>query len=105
VNTYTFTHQNDPDIAMDWNGNFVITWVSHIQDESEEGVFAQMFTRKGIAVGDEFQVNSYTRSMQAMPAIAMKKKNKFIVTWTSDNQDGSDWGIFARMFLKWVRGN
>ncbi|MGB6865776.1 MAG: hypothetical protein WBE11_08780 [Candidatus Aminicenantaceae bacterium] len=105
VNTYTKKSQDYPAVAMDNGGNFVISWESQNQDGSGTGIFAQMFTRKGNAVGDEFQVNTYTRNLQALPAIAMKKKNKFIMTWVSDNQDGSDWGVFARMFLKWARGN
>jgi len=105
VNTYTKKSQDYPAVAMDNGGNFVISWESQKQDGSGTGIFAQMFTRKGVAVGDEFQVNTYTRSLQALPAIAMKKKNKFVMTWVSDNQDGSDWGVFGRMFLKWARGN
>ncbi len=98
VNTYTFTHQNDPDIAMDWNGNFVITWVSHVQDGAEEGIFAQRFKRKGKPLGNEFQVNSYTDNAQYTPAVAMDEKGNFVITWASWIQDGSDWGIFAQRY-------
>jgi hypothetical protein len=103
VNTYTQKSQDYPAVAMDNGGNFVIAWESKRQDGSGTGIFAQMYNRKGVAVGTEFQVNTYIRNLQALPAIAMKKKNKFIMTWVSNNQDGSDWGVFARMFLKWAK--
>ena len=101
INTYTQKSQDYPAVAMDNGGNFVISWESQRQDGSGTGIFAQMYNRKGVAVGNEFQVNTYIRNMQALPAIAMKKKNKYIVTWISDHQDGS--GVFARMFLKWAK--
>jgi len=40
VNTYTAVIQFIPDIAMDSDGDFVITWCSAPQDGSDEGVYA-----------------------------------------------------------------
>ena len=103
VNTYTQKSQDYPAVAMDNGGNFVIVWESKKQDGSGTGIFAQMYNRRGEAVGNEFQVNTYVINSQALPAIAMKKKDKFVITWISNGQDGSDWGVFGRMFLKWTR--
>jgi len=100
VNTYTDSHQQYPAIAMDRKGNFVITWMSNNQDDSEKGVFAQMYNRKGKATGKEFQVNTYPYGNQQYPAIAMDEKGNFVITWDSHGQDSSGLGVFAQMYSR-----
>jgi len=100
VNTYPDPGQDSPAIAMDKIGNFVITWHSYGQDGSLDGIFAQRFNKKGKALGSEFQVNTYTANFQDFPAIAIDEKGNFVITWESYGQDGSDDGIFAKMFKK-----
>jgi len=100
VNTYTENYQNEPAIVMNKKGNFVITWTSIGQDGASGGVFARRFNRKGKAIGKEFRVNTYTDKGQNNPAIALDKKGNFVITWMSDKQDGSGYGIFAKMFKK-----
>ena len=100
VNTYTNADQIGPAIAMDKIGNFVITWQSYGQDGSLDGIFAQRFNKKGKALGSEFQVNTYTANFQDFSAIAIDEKGNFVITWESYGQDGSDDGIFAKMFKK-----
>jgi len=100
VNTYTKNRQDYPAVSMDNKRNFVIGWESKGQDGSGTGIFAQRFNRKGQPIGTEFQVNTYTKSLQALPSIAMKEKDNFIVTWVSDGQDGWGWGVFAKIFQK-----
>ena len=43
VNTYTSNYQNEPAVACDANGNFVVVWESFRQDGSDEGIFGQRF--------------------------------------------------------------
>jgi hypothetical protein len=54
----------------------------------------------GVAVGGEFQVNSYTTGYQASPSIAMHGNGDFVVVWSSEEQDGDGGigGIFVRRF-------
>ena len=49
-----------------------------------------------IAVGSEFQVNTYTTSGQTNVQGAMDSDGDFVVVWQSDGQDGSQNGIFAQ---------
>jgi hypothetical protein len=100
VNTYTKSNQYDPAIAMDEKGNFVITWASWLQDGSDWGVFAQRFNSKGQPISTEFQVNTYTKWYQWHPAIAMDRKGRFVIAWSSEGQDGSSYGVFAQRFNK-----
>lgn len=96
VNTYTSGRQNNPAIAMDDDGNFVIVWTSSGQDGSSGGVFAQRFLASGVPQGSEFQVNTYTTGNQYSPAVAMDSDGDFTITWSS-SQD-PQYGIFARQY-------
>ncbi len=48
VNTYTTDNQDEPEIACDAKGNFVVVWESFSQDGDLEGVFGQRFELLGI---------------------------------------------------------
>jgi len=98
VNTMTSATQDYPNVAMDADGDFVITWQSSVQDGSLYGIFAQRYNAAGVAQGAEFQVNTFTAGSQAYSSIAMDADGDFIVTWTSDGQDGSLYGIYAQRY-------
>jgi Ca2+-binding RTX toxin-like protein len=83
VNTFTTGEQSAPAVAMDARGNFVITWQT--ERETDFGIAARRYTRRGKAVGDEFVVNTFTTGTQLLPAIAMNDGGDFIITWQSGN--------------------
>lgn len=95
VNTYTTGIQANPSVAMDAAGNFVIAWVSH-QDGGGYGIYAQRYNAAGSPQGSEFRINTYTTNNQFEPAVAMDAAGDFVICWTSDGQDGSNYGIYAR---------
>ncbi len=98
VNTTTEGSQEDSDLAMDSNGNFVITWDSESQDGSSWGVYAQRFDSAGNMQGSEFLVNTYTNGDQSVPSIGMDSNGDFVIAWDSEGQDGSSWGVYAQRF-------
>ena len=56
-------------------------------------------TRSATAIGDEFQVNSYTSGAQDLPSVSVATNGSFVIAWVGyGGQDGSDNGIFARRF-------
>src|SRR5689334_16397507 len=59
-NQQTNTTGQGGSMAMDSTGNYVVVWTSAGQDGSGNGVYAQMFSASGIAIGAEFQVNTTT---------------------------------------------
>ena len=95
VNTTTAGHQRDAAIAMDADGDFVVTWVSG--DGSWYGIYAQRYNTAGVAHGGEFRVNTTTADFQLSPAVAMDADGDFVVTWQS-RQDGSGAGIYAQRY-------
>ncbi|MBD1809821.1 tandem-95 repeat protein [Microcoleus sp. FACHB-SPT15] len=98
VNSYTSGSQLYSTVAMDADGDFVITWSSNAQDGSGYGVYAQRYNAAGEAIGDEFQVNTYTNNSQRFSNVAMDADGDFIVNWTSPGQDGSSYGVYAQLY-------
>ena len=94
---FGFTGGNS--IATDSVGNFVITWSSVNQDGSGGyGVYAQRYNASGAAMGSEFQVNTFTSAEQIFSSVAMDGAGNFFITWSSVNQDGSHWGVYAQRY-------
>ncbi|WP_445630825.1 beta strand repeat-containing protein [Nostoc sp. DSM 114167] len=98
VNTYTQGNQFNPTVAMDATGDFVISWQSYGQDGSGDGIYAQRYTSAGAAIGAEFKVNTHTEGNQFNPTVAMDADGDFIISWTSNSQDGSGSGIYAQRY-------
>jgi hypothetical protein len=98
VNTYTTSHQKSSRVAMDSDGDFVVTWHSNLQDNSLYGIYAQRYNNSGNKVGPEFQVNTYTNNYQLAPSIGMDSGGDFIIAWHSAGEDGSGYGIYAQRY-------
>jgi hypothetical protein len=99
VNTYTSGYQFFPNIAMDVQGNFVITWSSWGQDGAGYGVYAQKFSSDGTFAGSEFRVNTFTAGAENGSRIAMDNDGDFIITWENDYQPPDNYfGIFAQRY-------
>ncbi len=99
VNTFTTSDQSAPSVALDVDGEFVVTWRSDDQDGSGNGVFAQRFAADGTSLGDELQVNSFTANDQVPHGVAVEPDGDFVVVWSSRNQDGGYQGVFGQRFV------
>ncbi|HJP21681.1 MAG TPA: hypothetical protein QF861_08995, partial [Alphaproteobacteria bacterium] len=98
VNTTTAGDQVPGTVAALSDGGFVVAWYASGQDGSGWGIFGQRFDASGTAAGSEFQVNTYTSGDQLNPKVAGLADGGFVVTWQSNGQDGSSWGIFGQRF-------
>jgi hypothetical protein len=101
VNSFTAYTQSGPSAAVDADGDFVVAWQSVLQDGSglfTYGIFARRFSSAGAGLASEFQVNSHTVDTQLYPSSAASAAGDFVVTWQSNNQDGSSIGVFAQRF-------
>jgi hypothetical protein len=99
ANTFTTGNQFAPAATSDISGNFVVVWVSELQDGSGLGVFGQHFASSGAPMGPEFRINSFTTGDQAAPSLVVEKSGIFLVVWTSDGQDGSGLGVYGQRFV------
>jgi hypothetical protein len=99
VNTRTTGSQDESKVAMDADGDFVVTWTDNGQDSSSYGIYAQRYDSAGNAVGSEFKVNTYTTNQQRRPYVAMDDNGGFVITWSGSTQDfGSSWGVFGQRY-------
>ena len=103
VNSYTANDQKSADVAALNNGAFVVVWQSGENwddgpDGSRGGIVFQLFGASGEKTGDEQIANSETDLDQMDPAVASLSDGSFVITWSSDEQDGSGLGIFGQRF-------
>ncbi|MEZ6095161.1 MAG: DUF4347 domain-containing protein [Pirellulaceae bacterium] len=96
ANTYTTSTQNHPDVAVNNDGSFVISWMSNGQDGDLYGMYAQRFTAAGAKVGGEIQISSTWSGNQYYGTIDNDDSGNFVATWMSS--DGNGYGIWARRF-------
>ena len=98
VNTHFSNHQRHLDVSAFANGGYVVIWESQLQDGAGYGVFGQRFDASGVAVGTEFQVNTYTTGAQWSPSVATLSDGSLVVTWESNGQDGSNHGVYGQRY-------
>ncbi len=89
VNQYQPSLQNEPSVAMDAKGDFVVTWTSYGQNGNYDGIYARLFNLQGAAQGGEFMVNTTVRARQDHSDVAMDQNGDFTVVWESYGQNGS----------------
>src|SRR5262245_35787578 len=84
VNTFTTGAQSGVSLAAAPDGAFVMAWSNAGANPSDtSNVRARLFDGSGVATGDDFQVNSYTPSVQVLPAVGMDAAGNFVVVWQS----------------------
>ncbi|MEA1949955.1 MAG: putative Ig domain-containing protein [Planctomycetota bacterium] len=98
INTTTYDSQTFPSVAIDDEGDFVVTWSSLFQDGGGYGVYARRYDSTGVAQGGEFRVNQHTPGNQNFSSVAMHADGDFVIAWTSSDQDGDKTGVYARRF-------
>jgi hypothetical protein len=98
INTNTIDDQYDHNIVALKDGGFTVTWSSEGQDGSGSGIYGQRYDASGNAVGSEARINTYTNGDQFGSTIIALDDGGFVVTWSSDGQDGNDFGIFAKRY-------
>jgi hypothetical protein len=91
VNNLTANDQFNPDLAVDADGDFVVTWQT---DTGGVRIKARRYDSAGVAQGGEFAVSSFESQM---PHVAMAGDGRFVIVW-GWQPDGSSNGIFARAY-------
>jgi hypothetical protein len=93
VNSYTTSYQHWPAVALDSDGDFVVVWVSDGSsgsDVNNYSIQAQRYNSAGVPQGSQFQINSYTTSVQRDPAVSLDSDGDFVVVWVSQGGLGTD---------------
>ena len=98
VNTHTSGEQCCADICALQDGKFVITWQDAGQDGNDWGVYMRIFNADGTTFADNIRVNDHTSGDQSQESITALQNGGFVITWHSGSQDGSGFGIYAKIF-------
>jgi serine protease len=88
VNTFTVSTQEAARVAMNSQGDFIVTWYSANQAvPNSQDIYAQRYAANGNGpIGGEFLVNSGTAGDQAYAEVGLMDDGSFVVAWT-------EWGV------------
>ncbi|GGE83245.1 calcium-binding protein [Niveispirillum cyanobacteriorum] len=98
INSYTTSDQTAPDIAVLSDGSYVVAWQSAGQDASSTGIYQQRYDAAGNKIGTETRVNTYTSLEQQDVSVTALAGGGYVITWTSNGEDGSSWGVYGRRY-------
>jgi len=76
---------DEPQVAVDANGDFVVTWGNANTSNSEQ-VMAQRFTASGSLIGTSIQVSGNTTGYADAPNVAMDAAGDFDITWNDGGE-------------------
>ncbi|MFL6632849.1 MAG: beta strand repeat-containing protein [Massilia sp.] len=103
IDTTTSLQRSAQSTALQ-DGGFVVTWqgTSTVQDNAHDlqgnGVYMQFFDSLGAKVGGPVLVNTTTAGHQYAGEAATLNDGNIVVTWTSEAQDGSGYGVYFQLF-------
>ncbi|MDD3329513.1 MAG: hypothetical protein PHW25_20735, partial [Zoogloea sp.] len=98
VNTTTANYQLEPKVTGLSDGSFAVVWTDRSgADGSSYGVYMQRVSAAGQLLGSQQKVNTFTANDQGQPSIAAYTGG-YVVTWYSNGQDGSGYGVYAQRF-------
>ena len=98
INATTAESQSSPTVTGLSDGGYVVTWQSFGQDGDLYGIYAQRYDETGGEVGGEVPINTTTAGYQEAPHITELTGGGYVITWQSHGQDGSDYGVYSRLF-------
>ena len=91
-----FIDNSSPSVAMDNNGDFVVVWKQGSVATSL--IYAQRYNSSGVAQGAILKISGVAETIAERPAVAMDSSGDFIIVWEDIGQDGSGYGIYARLY-------
>ncbi len=98
VNIETSSDQTNASVAMNPSGAYVAAWQSAGQDGDGQGIFAQRYSADGLPIDAEFKVNATEHKNQTDPVIAIDDSGRFVVAWTSEDQDANGKAVYAQAY-------
>ena len=98
VNVYSDYWQNFPVVTALLDGGWLVVWQSYSQEGGNFGIYGLRYNSAGVAVGGEFHVNTYTSNGQTDPSVTSLADGGWLITWQSDGQDGSSYGVYGQRY-------
>ncbi len=98
VNSVASDNDQHASVAMNDSGNFVVTWDRQSGGSTDSDVQAQRFNSSGVAQGGAISVTNTNSWWQDIANVAMDQSGNFVVSWSSNGQDGSGLGVYTRQY-------
>ncbi len=102
VNTSTTGDQIRPQVTSLASGGYVVTWetADTTRDGSGSAIMGRVYDSAGVALGNDFRMNTLATADQRQPTVAGLGDGSFVVIWhTTDTvQDGSGWSMRGQRF-------
>ena len=99
INNEISGEQTDPNVAVLSNGDAAIVWTDYNIDGDHKDICAIILNEYGEKVTDVINLNEFKIGNQYNPQIQSYENGKFIVVWSSDQQQTSkSIDVIARIF-------
>ena len=99
VNTFQQGDQTHPSVAFTKDNGFSVVWQSQNQDSDGLGIFSQDFDQNDEKIGEETQINVFTRGDQKIPCISSCNQGSFLVAWTSASMSEKGISLHANLYI------
>ena len=93
------SNRDNPDVAMNAEGESLHVWHALIDGTGRNDVFLRRFDSTGVPLADPVQVNALIANDQFQPRIAVSTDGSFLVIWQSEEFDA-----IANGDRLWIRG-
>jgi hypothetical protein len=98
VNTQATGQHSKPSLALDGDGDFVVSWEDDNDNNGYDQIYARGFSATGAQRIAQFAVNSVADGQQYAPSLAMDASGDFMVAWEDDKDDNGTFQIVGRGF-------
>ena len=86
-------------VAVLPDGGFVVAWAGEQSDDTDTGVRAREFTKRGVPAGEQFLVNEGTAGTQTFPGVGLSR-DSFVISFSTEVSGNDD--IAVRRFRRVV---
>ena len=87
-----------PDIALDADRNLSVSWMRFSQSPSENGAYVRRYGSGTQPMAAAFRADSSPGFEKYEPSLALDPTGRMFIAWTSNGQDGSEWGVYGRAY-------
>ncbi|MEO7676735.1 MAG: hypothetical protein ABIV39_08250 [Verrucomicrobiota bacterium] len=94
VSKITKGTQRTPQVKMLSNGNAIFVWSGNALKTPD--IYARILKEPGVFLTSDLRLNTYLKDSQTAPVVTSLENGGAFVVWSSFQQDGSLWGIYAR---------
>jgi len=96
VNDVTVGDQVNPAVSGLSNGNFVVTWTSN--QDGDDNIYYRIYDSAGNPISSSKMANQYATGTQNMPSVTSLAGGGFVLSWSSEGQDGNGYAVVGRQF-------